>query len=950
MGDVNAGDIVARVKVEYDPSGAEKAKDDLKSLSEITGGLGESTGAAGDGLAALDEQLGKNAESAKSFNTAIGELPKIVESGTSAVSDMTDVIAEQQGVIADTAQSLTDMQEPLKSYNESLQAVSDTMSKGNLTENMSAFQDALQNPYPFSMIGQYLNETGQTWGDFTSSIGDSNVQMLHEMANNADVTHQVLGGMASDAQNMNKTFTESAGSAAAFTEQFNGMTEAVGKANEGINAFGGAGNVLAGPLEELKSIQPIGFGEAFGNASEGIMGALNDIAMPLMAVQMIAMAVGAVGSAIYNAAAIAEGPAAHSFGSFTGTVDALGQQAAKSGAQFSEAFGQGVLPSLNAMNNEVSQGQPGWQQFGNVLGGITGVALDLFQIGTGTDVVGGFKGLANTGASLLGVQQPFQGPGPAQQQQIQYEQTIANMPTIVQGQVGQMKTQSATILADSITPAYLQAQDDLSASQMIYQRVQASYNASHPVNQYQMLQRAQETAYDNQQNALYNQQTQGQGLFSGYDFGGFWGGVGGGIGNIFSGMKASFASLFGLGTGDSTGIFSPSEPFLQGGGCFPAGTRVLMADGSEKPIETLQIGEQVSAHNGTQQVTTAVVALIKPPPRWVYTLTFSDGNTLTLTASHPIATPLQGWKSLSPSATKKENPKLAVSMLEVGDSVCTVYGECTLVSIQPREIVQVYNIEVAEPHTFYANGVLVHNKMGSMTNSGVGSEDVSISHTFTATVNWAANNLEKEFTGTASWVAQGLANTFEGVANWIGQNLENMFTGNASWIGQNLENMFTGVANWTGQNLIQPFTAMATWIGEALEHLFTGNASWIGENLEHTFTATANWIGQGLNQTFTAVANFIQGFASGVENFGGGLAVVGEAGPELVMLPGGSSVYPMSSTGGGATIPALNSGGGSGSAPQSINLTVQLDSQAILSAIGLPLSQNIRLASGMRAF
>ncbi len=42
----------------------------------------------------------------------------------------------------------------------------------------------------------------------------------------------------------------------------------------------------------------------------------------------------------------------------------------------------------------------------------------------------------------------------------------------------------------------------------------------------------------------------------------------------------------------------------------------------------------------------------------------------------------------------------------------------------------------------------------------------------------------------------------------------------------------------------------------------------------------------------------VPGFASGVENFAGGLAVVGERGPELVNLPRGSNVIPMSGRGG----------------------------------------------------
>jgi hypothetical protein len=45
----------------------------------------------------------------------------------------------------------------------------------------------------------------------------------------------------------------------------------------------------------------------------------------------------------------------------------------------------------------------------------------------------------------------------------------------------------------------------------------------------------------------------------------------------------------------------------------------------------------------------------------------------------------------------------------------------------------------------------------------------------------------------------------------------------------------------------------------------------------------------------------IPGFAAGVRNFSGGLAMVGERGPELVGLPRGSSVTPNGSFGGGNT-------------------------------------------------
>ena len=56
-------------------------------------------------------------------------------------------------------------------------------------------------------------------------------------------------------------------------------------------------------------------------------------------------------------------------------------------------------------------------------------------------------------------------------------------------------------------------------------------------------------------------------------------------------------------------------------------------------------------------------------------------------------------------------------------------------------------------------------------------------------------------------------------------------------------------------------------------------------------------------KAFNGLSFDIPGFASGVRNFGGGLAVVGERGPELLNLPGGSDVIPLRRGGSfGATI------------------------------------------------
>ena len=75
----------------------------------------------------------------------------------------------------------------------------------------------------------------------------------------------------------------------------------------------------------------------------------------------------------------------------------------------------------------------------------------------------------------------------------------------------------------------------------------------------------------------------------------------------------------GLGKGKLTLLFPavmkvfpdcfPNVPQLFGD-CFPAGTLVRMADGSEKPIESIEAGEQVVSHTGTPR---AVEASFKKP-------------------------------------------------------------------------------------------------------------------------------------------------------------------------------------------------------------------------------------------------------------------------------------------------------------------------------------------------
>jgi hypothetical protein len=76
--------------------------------------------------------------------------------------------------------------------------------------------------------------------------------------------------------------------------------------------------------------------------------------------------------------------------------------------------------------------------------------------------------------------------------------------------------------------------------------------------------------------------------------------------------------------------------------------------------------------------------------------------------------------------------------------------------------------------------------------------------------------------------------------------------------------------------------------------------------------------------------------------------MVGESGPELVMLPSGSSVYPMLTGAGVGGTGTASIGGGGGA--QTANISVYLDSQMLISLMGASLQQSINVGMGKRSY
>jgi hypothetical protein len=145
---------------------------------------------------------------------------------------------------------------------------------------------------------------------------------------------------------------------------------------------------------------------------------------------------------------------------------------------------------------------------------------------------------------------------------------------------------------------------------------------------------------------------------------------------------------------------------------FTAGTLVLLADGSSKPIEKLQPGDTVKATNaGTgftepQQVTATVVG---EGDKALVELTLAGAGSggggppakVTATAGHKFYSPGKGWTEAAD--------------LKVGDKLRDARGKAVTVSrtAEYGDTTTVYNLTVNDTHTYYVTAgetqVLVHN-------------------------------------------------------------------------------------------------------------------------------------------------------------------------------------------------------------------------------------------------
>lgn len=160
------------------------------------------------------------------------------------------------------------------------------------------------------------------------------------------------------------------------------------------------------------------------------------------------------------------------------------------------------------------------------------------------------------------------------------------------------------------------------------------------------------------------------------------------------------------------GFVSISSPVVRGeGSCFTAGTQVILADGSTKNIEDVQIGEvllgQAGAHN-----TVLAFDHVTLGDRKLYSF---NGGRFFVEDEHPFLATDGVWRSIDPAATLRESPNLEVQKLHIGDTLVTIDGTVEIVSIDSQEAepdLALYNFILDGNHTYFADSYLVHNKDG----------------------------------------------------------------------------------------------------------------------------------------------------------------------------------------------------------------------------------------------
>ena len=147
------------------------------------------------------------------------------------------------------------------------------------------------------------------------------------------------------------------------------------------------------------------------------------------------------------------------------------------------------------------------------------------------------------------------------------------------------------------------------------------------------------------------------------------------------------------------------------GGCFMPGTLMTLADGSQKKVEEIIVGDKLL---GASNVVNEVKEVLNPKTNGRKLANINNKGYF-VTEDHPFMT-TDGWKSCNQEISNENYPDLEVNQLEIGDEIKCKGNEVEKVtSIEFKEVdadTDLHNFTLDGDHTYIANNFVAHNKRG----------------------------------------------------------------------------------------------------------------------------------------------------------------------------------------------------------------------------------------------
>ena len=150
--------------------------------------------------------------------------------------------------------------------------------------------------------------------------------------------------------------------------------------------------------------------------------------------------------------------------------------------------------------------------------------------------------------------------------------------------------------------------------------------------------------------------------------------------------------------------------------CVAEDSLISMADGTQKQIKDIKVGDKVLSYNTTtRKVEHAVVqSLTKVIRRDIVHITFADGSYIKITPDHPMFSE-RGWIAYSTADGENTYPEVELEKqgTQIGDMILSLSllfdKEIVDMKYITGETIPVYTFTVDNNHNYFAQSVLIHN-------------------------------------------------------------------------------------------------------------------------------------------------------------------------------------------------------------------------------------------------